>query len=248
MEIPRGSHVNEGFPKAVGGITPPGVGPSYLCTRTSPETTSTSPVFSFIHRYTLEQLLNQSCSLLNYILLLVHTFFSFSFLPSLFLFLLLLLPQQQHSTLYTQKQPTMKSTTRYAAVPQSTAEDIHYAPSATRRVGASRDEEEGDGSGCSSLWCERAKKALYLSSLVALALVMGFCLGRNHEHLTVGGGGHRSSQATPMTGAKGGLLPPQALIPESMFVFTLGGCTDRLFCRWNPQGKKELGVGCDFGP
>lgn len=123
----------------------------------------------------------------------------------------------------------MKATTRYAAVPQSVAEDIHtYAPGAPKGIqaGHSGDEEEGAGvEGRASVWYERAKRALYLSSLTMLTLVMGFCLGRNHDHLAMGGGGggHSSQAAASMTGGKtaanGGLLPPQAFLPDSTFFF-----------------------------
>lgn len=118
----------------------------------------------------------------------------------------------------------MKST-RYAAVPQSAAEDGHFSPGA-RRTGDADGDADGEGSGSGSgswLWYERAKRALYLSSLAMLTLVMGFCLGRNHDHLRMGGGGHSAGK----TGAGGGLLPAQAFLPESTF---FGGGTS-IFCR-----------------
>lgn len=70
-------------------------------------------------------------------------------------------------------------------------------------------------------WFEHARRGLFLSSVAMLLLVMGFCLGRSHEHRVRGGGGSAESMAAAIlgAGAGGGLLPQQAFVPESMSFF-----------------------------
>lgn len=65
-------------------------------------------------------------------------------------------------------------------------------------------------------WFEHARRGLFLSSVAMLLLVMGFCLGRSHEHRVRGGGGSAESMAAAIlgAGAGGGLLPQQAFVPE----------------------------------
>lgn len=107
----------------------------------------------------------------------------------------------------------MKShnTTAYAALPPSyTAADGDF------------EDLDLDAPGRQSAlrrWFEHARRGLFLSSVAMLLLVMGFCLGRSHEHRVRGGGGSSESMAEAIlgTGGNGGLLPPQAFVPESMF-------------------------------
>lgn len=81
-----------------------------------------------------------------------------------------------------------------------------------------------------SRWLERVKKTLYLSSLVMLTLVVGYCLGRNHEQMKMNasGGGH-SAETTTTTTATGktsaggsGLMSPQDFLPESEYFGSFG--------------------------
>lgn len=95
--------------------------------------------------------------------------------------------------------------TEYTAVP------VEDRPGAEYALGAEDGGAGGDRRRPSS-WCERAKQALYISSLLLLTLILGFCLGRKHEHASMGGGGGSGMSAGS---AANGLLPPQAFVPES---------------------------------
>lgn len=92
--------------------------------------------------------------------------------------------------------------TKYTAVP------VEDRPSAGWARGAEED-DGGDDRRRPRSWYERARQALFTSSLVTMTLILGFCLGREHEHRGIGGVGSGMS-----TGGANGLLSPQAFVPE----------------------------------
>lgn len=138
----------------------------------------------------------------------------------------------------------------YAAVPQS--EQQHSSSGAAVVVVASAlDHDNADdeaavgyqhhgsvrGSRRITSWYEFAKRALVLVSLLMLGLVLGFCVGRRHPDLKLGGAGggaeagmdtERPAAAAAVDGHQG-LLPPSAFVPESECTLDIRGTLQSLW-------------------
>lgn len=106
---------------------------------------------------------------------------------------------------------------KYAAVPQAATEDgSGVEEDAVDAAGLDRTRRSSSSSSSSSpSRYELAKKALFYASVAILALVLGFCLGREHEHRRMAASPSPATSALPgSVGGNKGLLSPQALIPE----------------------------------
>lgn len=154
----------------------------------------------------------------------------------------------------------MGASSQYASVPQSDEVmglDQRSDKLRARDFGADAallgEEEEGgfENSGFSSArrrrngdrlsWYTLVKRALFLALLVTLILALGFCAGTKHQRMKGGSGSgssmssHEQEQLSEgASGKAGGLLPPQSLVPDSMWLLTDGCCGYELRL-WKPS-------------
>lgn len=103
----------------------------------------------------------------------------------------------------------------YAAVPQSegrSARAVGYALDAEGANDTFTTNSNKNSTRTRRISCyELVKRTLVLVSLTMFGLVMGFCVGRKHPEMAMGGGGSGPSEHSD------GLLPPSAFVPEGEF-------------------------------